>query len=396
MGDSKFYTRQMLEHCKSFFIKNFETLDYQFSNKYSVQYPDKYESSKYKDSTLFSYISETLKQSINSDYTVHRDKDFIDFHLNYLNGKNWKDIIIEKNDMDYQYKWHYFRPTNIPVKIRELIVDKFDLLEEFYIQSIKSHLKQFYIRGHVKVMWIYFDLIYRNGFNKYISQFNHFGMKSQLDISSELLNYTETGNYGLLKDAHLYAPYIDNKGYEHKIQLLKFEFKNRPTNSPILLNYLIYDLNLSPSHYLINKDLLDIYLEEQNEPINILRTRLGLPKIGEGWISETKLYYQIKDEFSNHVVLQHSKPKWLGRQHFDIYLPFLNIAIEYQGKQHFESVDYFGGNEAFNQNLIRDIRKKELAIKNNCELIYVEPGYNIQNLFSLIRNSRNFEKFRYS
>ncbi len=117
-----------------------------------------------------------------------------------------------------------------------------------------------------------------------------------------------------------------------------------------------------------------------------------MPKIGEGWISETKLFYQLKDEFNEHIVLQHCKPKWLGRQHFDIYFPILNIAVEYQGKQHFEAVEYFGGHEALKQNILRDNRKKDLALKNNCELIYVEPGYNIKDIISIIRSSKNFDK----
>lgn len=390
MAESKFYTKNMHEHCRNFFVENFDVLESEYSKKYSTQYPDLYVSSDYQNSNLFSFISESLNHGINSDYIVYRDNDFIDYRLNYLNSKNWKDIVNEKSYLDSEYVWYYFRPTSIPVKIRELIVDKFDLLEEFYTQSVKSHLKRFYIRGHVKEMWIYIDLLFKNGFNKYISQFNRFGPKSPAEVKSELLNYTETGIYGLLKNANLYAPYIDDHGNKHDIQLLKFEFKHSPTNEPILFNFLINDLNLSPTQYLINKGLLDIYLEEENEPINLLRTRLGLPKVGEGWISETKLFYQLKDEFSNHVVLQHSKPKWLGRQHFDIYFPFLNIAVEYQGKQHFESVEYFGGHESFKQNQIRDKRKRELAKNNNCELIYVEPGYEIQDIIAIIRSSRNF------
>jgi len=392
MSESKFYTKRMHEHCKAFFVENLKMLELEFSNSYSLQYPDLYKSTKHNHTTLFSFISESLNKSINSDYTVHRDNDLIDYRLKYLNSSKWADIVNQTKYLESPYVWYYFKPTCIPVKIRELVVDKFDLLEEFYIQSVKSHLKRFYIRGHVKEMWIYIDLLYKNGFNKYISQFNRFGAKSPEEIKSKLLNYTESGVYGLLKNASLCAPYTDDHGNTHEIQLLKYSFTNIPTNEPILFNSLVHDLNLSPTQYLINKGLLDVYLEEQNEPINLLRTRIGLPKIGEGWISETKLFYQLKDEFSNHVVLQHSKPKWLGRQHFDIYFPFLNIAIEYQGKQHFESVDYFGGNDAFKQNLLRDKRKKELAESNECELIYVEPGYNINEINSKIRSSKNFKK----
>jgi hypothetical protein len=165
MAESKFYTKNMHEHCKNFFVDNFEALESEYSNKFSAQYPDLYESSDYQNSTLFSFISESLNKGVNSDYTVYRDNDFIDYRLNYLNRKNWKNIVNEKNYLDSQYVWYYFSPTCIPVKIRELVVDKFDLLEEFYIQSVKSHLKRFYIRGHVKEMWINIDLLYKNGFN---------------------------------------------------------------------------------------------------------------------------------------------------------------------------------------------------------------------------------------
>jgi hypothetical protein len=399
MADSKFYTKKMHEHCKAFFIENFEKIDSEYSNKFSKQFPDLYESSKYKDSNIFNFISESLKQGIDSNYSVHRDNDFIDYRLNYLNSNNWNKIVENTSYLDSHYVWYYFSPTCIPINIRELVVDKFNLLEEFYVNSVKSHVKQFYMRGHVKELWISLDLLFKNGFNKYMSQFNRFGPKYPNDIHSELINYTEGGQYGLLQNADLYAPFIDNQGNKINIQLLKFAFKRKersqwhsPTNEPILFNFLINDLNLSPTEYLINKNLLDIYIAEQNEPINTLRSSIGLPRIGEGWISETKLFYQLKDEFSSHVVIQHFKPKWLGRQHFDIYFPLLNIAVEYQGMQHFESVEYFGGNKAFEQNLLRDKKKKELSKNNNCELICVEPGYDLNEICTLIRNSSNFEK----
>jgi hypothetical protein len=123
-----------------------------------------------------------------------------------------------------------------------------------------------------------------------------------------------------------------------------------------------------------------------------VRDLLKLPRLGEGWISETKLYYQLKEHFENDVVLQHIKPKWLGRQHFDVYFPLLNIAVEYQGKQHFEPVSYFGGSESFKKNIERDKRKKKLSEINNCDLFYVEAGYNINALIKKIKLSKNYNK----
>ena len=56
---------------------------------------------------------------------------------------------------------------------------------------------------------------------------------------------------------------------------------------------------------------------------------------------------------------------------YDIFISGLNIAIEYQGKQHFEPVDYFGGEEAFQKVKKRDAEKKKLSEENNVQLIYI-------------------------
>ena len=79
--------------------------------------------------------------------------------------------------------------------------------------------------------------------------------------------------------------------------------------------------------------------------------------------------------------------KWLGRQHLDIYIPELKIAVEYQGRQHSEPVEFFGGQEAFEKNLERDARKKRLCDENGVNLLYVYPETDrddfIQNLLKL-------------
>ena len=49
----------------------------------------------------------------------------------------------------------------------------------------------------------------------------------------------------------------------------------------------------------------------------------------------------------------------------------MNIAFEYQGKQHFEPVEIFGGEENFKKGQERDKIKKELSEKNGIKLIYV-------------------------
>lgn len=136
-------------------------------------------------------------------------------------------------------------------------------------------------------------------------------------------------------------------------------------------------LKVNEAIFELTRDIIARLLRESE---NRYREKIGAPKVGEGWISETELYYKIKETFSNEKVIFHGRPSWLGQQHLDIYLPKKNIAIEYQGIQHNEPVDYFGGEEKFEHTKFLDERKLKKCKENGCELIYVYPGYNFEDV----------------
>ncbi|MFM6934953.1 MAG: hypothetical protein ACKOXP_05880, partial [Flavobacteriales bacterium] len=117
---------------------------------------------------------------------------------------------------------------------------------------------------------------------------------------------------------------------------------------------------------------------------NLLRTNIGLPKIGEGWISETDLYYKLISRIKDYELIHHGKPEFLGRQHLDIWIPELKIGIEYHGAQHDRPIDFFGGQEAYEKNVERDNRKKALCIENGVRLIEVREGYDLEALINQI------------
>lgn len=125
---------------------------------------------------------------------------------------------------------------------------------------------------------------------------------------------------------------------------------------------------------------------------NQARKDAGVHQIGEGWVSETMLFRKLESEFSITTVIPHGQPKWLGRQHFDIWMPNWKIAVEYHGKQHFEPVDFFGGQKAFEKNLERDNRKLELAKKNETNLFVITEDDNqdelIDNIYKIIGNRK--------
>ena len=56
---------------------------------------------------------------------------------------------------------------------------------------------------------------------------------------------------------------------------------------------------------------------------------------------------------------------------FDFYLPNYNICIEYQGKQHYEPIEYFGGEESLLYTQHHDKIKQDYCENNNIKLICI-------------------------
>ncbi len=143
--------------------------------------------------------------------------------------------------------------------------------------------------------------------------------------------------------------------------------------------------NYSPDIlHVVEKSIIHQLFKITRSAENCYREDVNLPKIGEGWIQETQLFNKIEKEFPEYEVEQHGSPDWLGRQHLDIFLPQLNVAIEFQGDQHFKSIEFFGGVDGFQSTIERDIRKKKLCKKNKCELICVTSDYDFNEIVNKI------------
>ena len=120
---------------------------------------------------------------------------------------------------------------------------------------------------------------------------------------------------------------------------------------------------------------------------NPFRKSRGIPNIGEGWVSETELYYLLKESFISEEIVHHGKPKWLGRQHVDIWFPKRKIGVEFQGLQHDQPIEHFGGEEGFLKGKERDERKKKLFKENNSILIEVRKGYKLDDVINEIKQN---------
>ncbi len=76
----------------------------------------------------------------------------------------------------------------------------------------------------------------------------------------------------------------------------------------------------------------------------------------------------------NHIKFVAQKTfDWLvfnGKMFLDFYLPDYGVVIECQGLQHFEAIEYFGGEDGFSRTKMRDETKKTQCEKHGLKMIY--------------------------
>ena len=68
---------------------------------------------------------------------------------------------------------------------------------------------------------------------------------------------------------------------------------------------------------------------------------------------------------------------------FDFYLTDYNIAIEYDGEQHFKSIEFFGGDESFKKQKANDNIKNIYCFDNNIIIIRI-PYFDYNNIENIL------------
>lgn len=118
---------------------------------------------------------------------------------------------------------------------------------------------------------------------------------------------------------------------------------------------------------------------------NHARTSARLPRVGEGLVSEVRLLNELRKAFPDEVVNHQVRPTWLAPQSLDIVFAGREVAVEYQGDQHSRPIEFFGGEEAFENQQGRDAMKRFLCRENGMHLIEVFPGYALAEVVREIR-----------
>lgn len=101
-----------------------------------------------------------------------------------------------------------------------------------------------------------------------------------------------------------------------------------------------------------------------------------------GLKSQTKIFNNLSILF-NDMLFEYS-PDWLFPQRFDMYLEKYNIAIEYNGEQHYGPIKRFGGELGFQKCQQRDKLKREKCLQNDCKLFEIRYDHEEEDLQHII------------
>lgn len=294
------------------------------------------------------------------------------YNINIIQSDNYIITNPNRKVKKVKYEGGYYYDIKDNGLISEVLVRNNDIHELVWLKYINESLDSKRFNGFsvfYEYFYDFFPEIERFNFKEFIGiEFLEYLLNLFPHI--KWINYTGVGNYSRYK--------LSNKSGLEFEQKFGYEFLEYESGIPVFFPSVPGRDN--DYHY------TSLVVKTSREIENEVRTELGLPKIGEGWISETTLYYQLKTFFKNENVIHHGRPDWLGPQHVDIWFPDHSIGVEYQGIQHDKPVDFFGGEESFKKNIERDKRKKRLFKENDSLLIEVRKGYDLKQLIKSIES----------
>jgi very-short-patch-repair endonuclease len=114
-------------------------------------------------------------------------------------------------------------------------------------------------------------------------------------------------------------------------------------------------------------------------PDHHLNLKHGCPKCNESQGEKSVVYFLLE----NNILFERQKRFDECRNKnplpFDFYLPEHNILIEYDGEQHYRSIDTFGGKKRFQYLKNNDAIKNDFCKSNNMKLLRI-PYWEINNI----------------
>mgnify|MGYP001276997563 CR=1 FL=1 len=112
----------------------------------------------------------------------------------------------------------------------------------------------------------------------------------------------------------------------------------------------------------------------------------GCPKCNKSWGEKRIALYFDKNNIPYLSQYKFPDCKNVFPLPYDFYLCNIGICVEYQGKQHYEPLDFFGGERAFIKRLERDNIKSDYCKNNGIPLIII-PYWDFDNIEEILKRT---------
>ncbi len=316
----------------------------------------------YRSENLHSFCSECVTWNVlsNNDFDVNKIENKIeiinDGYINYY---------ISSSDIIRIMLYELYEKQHKRIKIEQ--IDKKIIDESDNNYKVKVNIADYEMREFIMY------LLHKN----YVKFPTLFGVELNRIFNCYRFNLhkNEEGNKYLVEEynqEHETLAELYNLLMEHNIKTLSDFVKKGCEIYPITIitrgDYRYYITSNYPYSY---DETYKSILNKENKFESLYKE--SILKIHEDgfipakWKNEFELYLLVKKYYSD-AIYQY-RDDWLGLQSLDIYIPSLHVGIEYQGIQHYEAIDFFGGEKSFEDRKLKDDAKRVKCKNNNILLI---------------------------
>lgn len=329
-----------------------------------------------------------LNRFVQSDNDIYL-KFLEDYHLTFSQNRWYNEeelrLLIKFNQkFNIHFKYGLFKEKRL-LNPLQLVFSSFyykepmdfNLFFESVIDSkkIKRGIDYFHTNRHsLKFSNSTLEIIDLNEFKQYFENF------SDDDLNDFINSYLITERLDLTKIRDEHLEIVLNS---HSKSIHDFNY-----NTEIYKNYLEDSLN----EIGLTRKIIDLFYKELKVNFlkleNLIRVDHGYDEVGSLY-KEKYIFLKLKSECPGLKIISQYSPDWLGRQRIDIYIEDVRLAIEYNGKQHYEPIVFFGGEKGLEINQKRDKIKRKRCIENNVQLIEIRYNEDINDSINFIKNQIN-------
>ncbi|MDD6400032.1 MAG: NUMOD1 domain-containing DNA-binding protein [Lachnospiraceae bacterium] len=255
----------------------------------------------------------------------------------------------------FGYHEYYFAVKN---PIAEIIIKDYfahnaevELLKPMFLEDFSHNYRIRIINDNMNIVYLWLFL-WKEGMVTYPSVCG-------VEIRGVIRYLTKKIYVGDKKEIETVVNTILRRTSKNSKDIIKYWMTVYPYNA---LLYSGYMTDKNEYYYLCNN-----FDDIRREYSIVLQKLTEEGKINARWKSEFSLFMLVKSYFPNTIYQYRST--WLEGQSLDMYIPELSMGIEYQGMQHYEAIDVFGGEEGLKNARRRDEMKREKCKEKGVKLV---------------------------